>query len=235
MALVRVATFNAHWGLDMEGVAYDLVDVCRRIDADVLALQEAWRPRTGPVFHELAAAALGYDCHELEQPRGRDRCIPDTVKAIDGETGWWGLAVLSRLPLIGRREPPLPRITLDPATRAALVLELDTGSAPLTVSAVHMTHRLWGSPRQLRTLAGALPSSERAGVVMGDFNMWGPVVTAFLPGWRRAVRGRTWPAGRPHSQIDHILVNGAVRVHEPEVLGPTGSDHRPVRATIELP
>ena len=43
-------------------------------------------------------------------------------------------------------------------------------------------------------------------------NLWGPPVRAFLPGWHRAVKGRTWPAWHPHSQIDHILVRGEVRV-----------------------
>ena len=46
------------------------------------------------------------------------------------------------------------------------------------------------------------------------------------------MRGRTWPARRPHSQIDHILVRAATAprcVHD-EVLPDVGSDHRPVRA-----
>ena len=60
---------------------------------------------------------------------------------------------------------------------------------------------------------------------------------SFLPGWRRTVRGRTWPAGRPHSQIDHILVRAAdgTEVLHSEVLPGVGSDHRPVRATLRFP
>ena len=51
------------------------------------------------------------------------------------------------------------------------------------------------------------------------------------------MRGRTWPASRPHSQIDHILVrNGhGVALLDHEVLPEVGSDHRPVRATLRLP
>ena len=55
-----------------------------------------------------------------------------------------------------------------------------------------------------------------------------------LPGWRRAVRGRTWPASRPHSQIDHILVRPEIGVVNSAVLGDLGSDHRPVRATLSI-
>jgi endonuclease/exonuclease/phosphatase family metal-dependent hydrolase len=61
-------------------------------------------------------------------------------------------------------------------------------------------------------------------------------VQSFLPGWRRTVRGRTWPAGRPHSQIDHILAraaDGTEALHG-EVLPPLGSDHRAVRATLRV-
>ena len=39
-------------------------------------------------------------------------------------------------------------------------------------------------------------------------NLWGPPIHAFLGQWQRAVKGKTWPAWRPHSQLDHILVRG---------------------------
>jgi endonuclease/exonuclease/phosphatase family metal-dependent hydrolase len=59
-------------------------------------------------------------------------------------------------------------------------------------------------------------------------------VRAFLSGWHKAVKGRTWPAWNPHSQIDHILVRGNVRVSSGDVLPAAGSDHRPVRAELIL-
>ena len=65
-------------------------------------------------------------------------------------------------------------------------------------------------------------------------NLWGPPVRAFLREWHRAVKGRTWPSENPHSQIDHILVRGAVRIASGEVLPDAGSDHRPVRAELTL-
>jgi endonuclease/exonuclease/phosphatase family metal-dependent hydrolase len=69
-------------------------------------------------------------------------------------------------------------------------------------------------------------------VIAGDHNFWGPGVVSYLRGWRRAVRGRTWPARFPHSQIDHILVNEHITSYRGEVLPDLGSDHRPVRATV---
>jgi endonuclease/exonuclease/phosphatase family metal-dependent hydrolase len=50
------------------------------------------------------------------------------------------------------------------------------------------------------------------------------------------VRGRTWPASRPHSQIDHILLrtNDGIEVVDHQVLPEVGSDHRPVRARLRV-
>ena len=69
-------------------------------------------------------------------------------------------------------------------------------------------------------------------MVAGDCNLWGPGVVSVFPGWRRAVRGRTYPAPRPHSQIDHVLVRDDVEIVSGEVLAATPSDHRPVRARL---
>jgi endonuclease/exonuclease/phosphatase family metal-dependent hydrolase len=69
---------------------------------------------------------------------------------------------------------------------------------------------------------------------MGDMNMWGPPLSAFFRGWRRVIRGRTWPAFRPHSQLDHLLVTPSVAVVDARIADRTGSDHLPVRATLTL-
>jgi endonuclease/exonuclease/phosphatase family metal-dependent hydrolase len=65
-------------------------------------------------------------------------------------------------------------------------------------------------------------------------NMWGPVLSALMPGWTLAGRGRTWPNPRPHSHIDHIAVNAPVRVESFEVVRAGASDHFPVRAVIRF-
>jgi endonuclease/exonuclease/phosphatase (EEP) superfamily protein YafD len=82
--------------------------------------------------------------------------------------------------------------------------------------------------RQLRT--AARPDA----VLSGDMNTWGPLVHLYMPGWRRAVIGRTWPTWNPHSQIDHILVQGAIRPVAGVVFPHSGSDHRPIRAELEV-
>jgi endonuclease/exonuclease/phosphatase family metal-dependent hydrolase len=105
---------------------------------------------------------------------------------------------------------------------------------PISVAGTHMPHLHFGSHRTWAELRAGLGSAARPDAVLcGDMNTWGPLVAVFMPGWRRAVVGRTWPAWRPHSQIDHILVHGSMRVTSGRVLPNAGSDHRPVRASIE--
>jgi len=148
--------------------------------------------------------------------------------------GDWGIAVLSRFPITGHEVLDLGRLERDRARRAALVVEIELPSGRLAVAGTHMTHITYGSPLHFHRLRRLLESTVGDGpaVLAGDMNMWGPPVAALLPGWRRVVRGRSWPAWRPHSQVDHILVHGAVRGLGGEVLAMAGSDHRPVRAHI---
>jgi len=70
--------------------------------------------------------------------------------------------------------------------------------------------------------------------IAGDCNMWGAVLAPVLRTRRRAVRGATWPARHPHSQIDHLWVSEGVEVLSGEVMPRTGSDHRPIRARIRI-
>ena len=115
------------------------------------------------------------------------------------------------------------------------VVDLTVEDRPISVCGVHMSHLLYGSPRNFAELRHRLRTEARPdAAVAGDMNSWGPLVRLFMRGWKRAVIGRSWPAWRPHSQIDHILVRGALRPHAGAVLPDAGSDHRPIRAELEV-
>jgi endonuclease/exonuclease/phosphatase family metal-dependent hydrolase len=108
----------------------------------------------------------------------------------------------------------------------------------LTVVCVHMSHLTYGSPLHFRALNELLHHRGFAGeatVIGGDMNNWGWPLIAQVRGFRRAVRRRTWPAWRPHSQLDHLLVSDQVTVEAASVGPDLGSDHLPVRATLSLP
>ena len=170
------------------------------------------------------------------------RPTPARVQAMtrwqEGEQGSWGIAVLVRptLTIESVRVVPMSTLRADRVRRAALVVDLMVGGCPISVIGTHMSHMHMGSHRNWTELRRHLRDSARPDAVLsGDMNAWGPVVRMHMPGWRRAVRGRTWPTWRPHSQIDHILVRGgAIRAVSGAVLPNAGSDHRPIRAELEI-
>ncbi len=238
-----IASFNAHAGVQPRRNGrcepYDLTGVVEALDADVTVVQETWWPDCSSSQVRLAAERTGAEMFELPFGRGTVDPWPHVRRDGSGQ-GNVGLAVLSRLParVLGRL--PFGRVLNDNTPeRAGLHLEIDVPGGPIDLIGIHLTSRLpYGPPIQLRRLRAQLPPPTRPAVVAGDFNFWGPGVVAFLPGWRRTVRGRTWPARRPHSQIDHILLrdgpSSKMVVLDAEVLAECGSDHRPVRATLEV-
>jgi endonuclease/exonuclease/phosphatase family metal-dependent hydrolase len=144
------------------------------------------------------------------------------------------VAVLTRVPVTGITILPLGKLRGDYARRVAIRCDVEIDGRPLAAIGTHMSHLTQGSPLQYLRLRRLLPPSSHAAVLAGDMNLWGPPVSAAFPGWRRAVRGRTWPAGRPHSQLDHVLVTPSVTVVEGSVAPDLGSDHRAVRVVLSF-
>jgi endonuclease/exonuclease/phosphatase family metal-dependent hydrolase len=217
--------------------AFDVAGVLSSFDADVLVVQEVWWPDEAPAAVDAVASGLGGAVYSATFGRAIVEPWPHIVSTRPHRAcGRLGIAVVSRLPARLVDTIPVGDVPADPAVRrCALQVALDVGGHDLDLVAVHLSSRLpYAPPMQLRNLRRQLPSRERRTVIAGDFNLWGPAVTAMLPGWRRAVRGRTWPAHRPHSQIDHVLVRNDVEVVDGAVLDEVGPDHRPVRVTLRL-
>ncbi len=187
------------------------------------AADDHWGPPRGRHGHH----ALRLD----GQRPGRGR-VPGQPRPFG--TGSLGVALLSRVPLRPGGELSLGRLPRDPASRVVVTATVAVGDGDLEVLATHMSHLLHRSPAQYLRLRRLVPTTDRPAVLAGDMNLWGPAVTTFLTGWRRAVRGRTWPAWRPHSQLDHVLVTPPVAVLDARVAVRSGSDHRPVRVTLGL-
>jgi endonuclease/exonuclease/phosphatase family metal-dependent hydrolase len=233
-----IASFNAHWGIDARGRPYDVAAAARSLGADVLVVQEVWRPHGRPTFIDDVVAATRLPIvNELvlapDDTSGRPKQLP--TPAPGDPPGTWGMAVLTTLPI--RRSfdidlgcPPGDVVT----RRAAACVEIDLDGHALLIAGVHASHKLWGSPPQLRYLHTTLATDPVASVIVGDCNMWGGVLRWLLPDRRRAVTGRTFPGHRPHSQIDHIWVPPEVEILSGEVSGFLSSDHRAVRARLRL-
>jgi endonuclease/exonuclease/phosphatase family metal-dependent hydrolase len=244
-AEVTVASFNIHWGFGGRSVGFppfDVVAACRQIDADVLLLLESWAPFDGPSTHDEVAAALGLTVATFaplaqsgitDHPRIHAKVagVPPHPYA----TGLWGTALLTRAPATAVTVVPLPSTRVDPVQRALVRASVPIGDASLTVCGTHFAHYQYGSPFHRTPFRRALPDASTPAVLLGDFNMWGWSVDLMVPpGWRRAVKGKSFPASTPHHQIDHLLVTPSVEVVHGEVLPDLGSDHRPIRARLRL-
>jgi endonuclease/exonuclease/phosphatase family metal-dependent hydrolase len=251
-------------GVDGWGRHFDVVAECEALDADVLVLQEAWTPDDGspgtaalvsslPGYHVVAEAHLARA--RLYEPIGTGttrwgpsagqvrktlRLDEERWKVAAGgrdrrsEHGRWGVAVLARVVCRDAEVLELGKLRRDPASRAVVRFTTDLDGRELVVHGTHMSHITHLSPAQYRRLARLLPPLGTPALLAGDKNMWGPPASSFFSGWRRAVIGRTWPSHRPHSQLDHILITPSVEVVDSRVAPSSGSDHRPVVATLAL-
>jgi endonuclease/exonuclease/phosphatase family metal-dependent hydrolase len=240
--VITLASLNLHGGLTSRGDPFDVAEACTRLKADVITLQEAWRPETGPDAVTRTAAALGAQIRHRGLVHGTSRAA--LAVGTDPGIGTWGLAVLSMLPVTGYTEIELGRAPSDRIARAAQVVTVSTPEGvPLRIVNTHLTHRYTG-PVQLALLAYRLagrpwaarpagPPPAAATVIAGDLNTpWAGTLAA--PGYRDVVRGRTFPADRPLIQLDHVLIRGRVTASGGEVLGPLGSDHLPVRVQLAV-
>jgi endonuclease/exonuclease/phosphatase family metal-dependent hydrolase len=201
---------------------------------------EPGMPRWGPRLWARSGHGMRLD-RRRAVATGR-AVAPRSAHAVSGR-GTWSIAVMSRLPVTHTETIDLGQLPTDPARRGAIVMdvELERATKPFRVVGTHLAHLSQGSPRQIGALRRSLNSLTPApGVLAGDMNLWGPPLTLLLPGWARAVRGRTWPTwwSRPLVQSDHVLVrattNASVRVVAGEVLRIAGSDHFPVRASLVI-
>lgn len=172
----------------------------------------------------------------LDSERPLSEKIRRSLRYRDAQRGHWGLAILSRFPASRQHVIDLGRLRRDRARRVAVVVDIEVGDTPVTVIGTHISHISYGAPIQFLRLTNAVRgmAPSRPCILAGDMNLWGPPVSAFFPGWRRALNRKTWPAWRPHSQVDHILVRGPVAVEGGEALGPLGSDHLPLRARLTV-
>ena len=262
---LTLATFNLHMGVDGWGRPHDIVGQCRTLDADVYVLQESWAPDDGGPstasriakgigLEVVAEVALAHGRLYSPHPEANRRWGPPLYQSrnplrLDGgrwrstkqpadrtfERGRWGIAVLARVPVGDVEVIPLGQLRRDSARRAVIRVVAQLTGGPLVIHGTHMSHITHGSHAQYRLLGTTLPPVTTAAVLAGDMNLWGPPVISYVRGWRRSVTGRTWPAVRPHSQLDHVVVTPPVTVRAARVGEYAGSDHRPVVATLSLP
>lgn len=233
---VRVLSYNIHHGeggdgrLDLERIAALIVEA----QVDVVALQEVDQAttRTGGVDQ---ASELG-------------RLTGMRVfygKAMDYQGGAYGQALLSRWPLeetqVHRLSNPSAR---EPRIAVSALVRPPQGRAFRFVG-THLDAGREDRDRweQAGDLHQRFVDDPHPVILVGDFNARpdSRVMERLLAFWNDASAARpdlTVPAKNPTARIDYILLSPAPawRVLSTQVLPePVASDHRPVRADLELP
>jgi endonuclease/exonuclease/phosphatase family metal-dependent hydrolase len=254
---VRIATFNILHGRSPADDQVDperFAESVRRLDADVLCLQEVDRnqPRSAHAdLTAIAADAMGASDHRF-------------VAALSGTPGatWlaatgdeqpdaaaYGVALLSRHPVTGWQVVRLPPVPVRAPVwfpgrrrpewvrdepRVAVAAQVQTPHGEVRVTTTHLSFIRWWNLRQLRLLVRSVQDGVAPLVLTGDLNMDARRASD-LTGLRPLASGPTFPADTPEEQLDHILTDDArfVTTHE-EVVELPLSDHRALVADLDL-
>lgn len=211
------------------------------LDPDVLALQEVDRHQSRSHLADLAevaAEAMGAREHRFVPTLSG---IPGALWSLSGPAhlpiSEYGIALLSRYPVRRWEDVPLrslrpsfkvrlpvvrQHLTVGEEPRAAVVAHLDTPAGPLAVANTHLTWIPGSGIRQLQQVTKALGELSDPVLLVGDFNMWGPL-PRMITGYRPLAEHPTYPAAKPSRQLDHILLRGR---------GPAVVDARAVRLAV---
>lgn len=226
---LRVATYNIHRWVGNDGRASPtrIASVVKRINADIIALQEVTFDAAGPV-DLLGDLARPIDATVIPGP---------TLAELNGQ---YGNAILTRIAptTIDRLDLSVP----GREPRGALALTLAVGGRAVRLVTTHLGLRSVERRRQMRRLMPLLDApSNHVTILLGDFNEWF--------NWARPLRWltrrlgglpapATFPSRRPLLALDRIWVHPPQRVIRLcPFVSPTAvvaSDHLPLIADLHV-
>lgn len=219
-----VASYNIHKGEGMDGrVDLDrIAGVLEEIDADLVGIQEIFRPQAEELADRLAmSVAMGATRMHEATP--------------------YGNAVLTRFAIHRTHTFDLTRPTREP--RGGIRLDLAVGDHLLHLFNVHFGLKVRERAEQVETLVREQVQRvtlKGARVVVGDLNEWFPGAVGRT--LRRELHGprirRTHPAPLPLFALDRIywdrdLHGEGLHVHRSR-LARVASDHLPVVARLRM-
>ena len=213
---MRVATFNVQHGRRPDGVVDValLAETCAAFEADVLGLQEVDRFARRSRFRDIAA--------DVATACGMAYTFAPVARI--GPTGRFGNALLVRGAIGDVAVVPLPR-RAGSEPRGALVVR----AAGLSIAVTHLSRDRDESAAQIDVLLDALLDRPGPHVLLGDLNRRDHEVGRLGERGLTVAGGPpTYPADDPRLRIDHVAVDGGLRVESVEAPAVPVSDHRPV-------
>lgn len=229
---LRVLTYNIHHGEGMDG-RIDLARIARVITSlrpDLVALQEVdvGVERTSRV-DQAATLAEMTGLQALFGP------------FMDYQGGRYGMAILTRLPVVDSWNHHLPE-GAEPRTALTARLRLEPSNREFLFVGVHLYKTESERLCQARRLVDLSLRQKIPVLIAGDFNSEpnSPVLQLLGRFWTIPPKGEenlTFPADSPDSEIDYILLRPGVqlRVLEQKVIRESqASDHRPVFVRLQF-
>jgi beta-N-acetylhexosaminidase len=243
--ITRVLVYNIHAGKDAAGVdnLAGVAELVRATDADIVLLQEVDRGtrRSGRVDQPAV----------LAQRTGYHAAFGS---ALDYDEGKYGVAVLSRWPILSDTlihlpvSPPQTRAGGSQEPRGALRVVVAAPAGRLGILTTHLDPS--GDDRWRRqeadsvvSLATQLRRAEPMVIVGGDFNstpesaVQGAVRAGGLrDSWTECAAGDgfTYPDDVPVKRIDYLFLTGEIRCTSARVVETRVSDHRPLLVDLRL-
>lgn len=223
-----------------------VAEVIRQANPDLAALQEVdvhWADRSSFVDEaEALSSQLG-----MQVRFARIYQLPPLQPGPAPRE--FGVALLSRFPIVGWRNDSLTRLsTQDPnpvPARMPGLLEatVNVNGTRVRVFNTHLDYRADPSvrKRQVAEMVADIDSSRVPTLVFGDLNA-GPNADELRPLLARlhdswpasAGPGFTYPSTSPNKRIDYVLTTSAFRVVRADVLATEASDHRPLVVDLQM-
>jgi endonuclease/exonuclease/phosphatase family metal-dependent hydrolase len=234
-----IATYNIHKcrGLDTRMKPERIADVVRKLDADIVALQEVVRGRGAD--DQLAAISHGLP--------GYKSCFGETRKI---GAAAYGNAILSRFPIKGHQHYNLTASWREDRGGVRADIKLPTNDL------LHLFNLHLGTGYLERRKQAAMLVSDKvlnnekflgSRIVLGDFNEWtrGLVTkmvsahlrSADLRPFLKRLRRRSYPGVLPLMHLDHVYYDKMFELADVKVyrtkLALVASDHLPIVARFE--
>jgi len=235
---IKVMTYNIHHANPpSENGKIDMAAIARVINQekpDLVALQEV------DIHTERSGKKLD-QARELARLTGLKSFF---MKALDYQGGEYGIAVLSKLPILDSAGYLLPR---DPALGgedravASITVQLP-GNKKIIFASTHLDLEEGNRLSQAKALIGHFEKSGLPMVLGGDFNALkgSPVIDLFDRHFTRTCRddcAPTIPVTNPNRTIDFIMFKPTSRfkvLNTRVIVEQYASDHLPVVAEMEI-